>query len=150
VIPVRGFHHIGIITDDLDAIRRVFGAVLGAAVQQPETEPLIGAEVMWVNVGGVALEFISPVTPDSRAAQILHEGRGGVHHVALTVDDVDDALQAVRAAGIDTIDLKSREGTRGTRIGFLAPGQVAGTLVELVQPMRGSVRPELEGSRDGY
>jgi methylmalonyl-CoA epimerase len=146
VSPVQGFHHVGIITDDLDTVRRVFGGVLGATVDEPETEPLIGAEVMWVNVGGVALEFISPVTSDSRPAQILREGRGGVHHVALTVDDVDITLETIRAAGIETIDLKSRQGTRGTRIGFVAPGHVAGTLVELVQPVRRSFRPELEGN----
>jgi methylmalonyl-CoA/ethylmalonyl-CoA epimerase len=129
----RGFHHVGIITEDLDTIRHVFGSVLGAEVETPDVEDRIGAEVMWVHVGGVALEFISPVTPDSRAAQILKEGRGGVHHVALTVDDVDAALATFREAGVATIDLTSREGARGTRIGFVEPGQVAGTLVELVQ-----------------
>jgi methylmalonyl-CoA/ethylmalonyl-CoA epimerase len=130
----RGFHHVGIITDDLDKIRRVFGTVLGAEVDEPEREDRIGAEVMWVHVGGVALEFICPVEPDIRAAQILAERGGGVHHVALTVDDVDAALQTMRDAGVQTIDFTSREGVGGARIGFVEPEQVAGTLVELVQP----------------
>lgn len=129
----RGFHHVGIITDDLDTIRHVFGSVLGAEIETRELEDRIGAEVMWVHVGGVALEFISPVTPDSRAAQILQEGGGGVHHVALTVDDVDAALETFREAGVATIDLTSRDGARGARIGFVEPAHVAGTLVELVQ-----------------
>lgn len=129
----RGFHHVGVITDDLDTVRRVFGSLLGARVEEPEIEDRMGAEVMWVHVGGVALEFISPLAPGGRVAQILQEGGGGVHHVAVSVDDVDAALETIRAAGVATIDFKSREGARGARIGFVAPGQVAGTLVELVQ-----------------
>jgi methylmalonyl-CoA/ethylmalonyl-CoA epimerase len=131
---VREFDHVGIITDDLATIRRVFGTVLGARVGEAEVEPRMGAEVMWVHVGNVALEFISPVSPDSRPAQILRERGAGVHHVAFTVDDVDDALRTVRDAGVETIDSRGREGARGARIGFVAPAQVAGTLVELVQP----------------
>lgn len=131
---VRGFNHVGIITDDLATIRRVFGSILGVRVAEPETEPLIGAEVMWVHVGGVALEFISPVSPDSRPAQIIRQRGTGIHHVAFTVDDIDNALRAVRDAGIETIDARGREGARGARIGFVKPEQVAGTLVELVQP----------------
>jgi methylmalonyl-CoA/ethylmalonyl-CoA epimerase len=129
----RGFHHVGIITEDLDTIRRVFGSLLGARVEEPELEDRIGAQVMWVHVGEVALEFISPVAADSRPAQILNEGGGGVHHVALSVDDVDAALEALRAAGVGTVDFRAREGARGARIGFVEPGQVAGTLVELVE-----------------
>jgi methylmalonyl-CoA/ethylmalonyl-CoA epimerase len=132
--PLRGFHHVGIITDDLDTIRRVFGSVLGARVSDAEPDPLMGAEVMWVHVGDVALEFIAPASPDSRPAQILRERGAGVHHVAFTVDDVDDALRIVRNGGVGTIDRQGREGARGARIGFVEPEQVAGTLVELVQP----------------
>jgi methylmalonyl-CoA/ethylmalonyl-CoA epimerase len=141
-----GFHHVGIITDDLDAIRRVFGVVLGAEVDEPEREERIGAEVMWVRVGGVALEFIHPLEPHGRPAQILAERGRGVHHIALTVEDVDAALRTVRDAGVKTIDLHPREGARGARIGFVEPGDVAGTLVELVQPPSSSQRPELEVS----
>jgi methylmalonyl-CoA/ethylmalonyl-CoA epimerase len=131
---VRGFDHVGIITDDLATVRTVFGTVLGARVSEAEVEQRMGAEVMWVHVGDVALEFISPVSPDSRPAQILRERGAGVHHVAFTVDDVDDALRTVRDAGVETIDFQGRAGARGARIGFVEPAQVAGTLVELVQP----------------
>ena len=143
---VSGFNHVGIITDDLATIRRVFGSVLGVEVGEVTFEPHLGAEFLWVHVGGVALEFIAPVSPDSRPAQLIREGRAGVHHVALTVADADAALQMVRNAGIETIDSVPRAGAHGTRIGFVEPQQVAGTLVELVQPAPANQRTQEEES----
>ncbi|HEY4095516.1 MAG TPA: VOC family protein [Baekduia sp.] len=131
---IRGFHHVGIITDDLATIRRVFGAVLGAEVREPVAEPALGVEILWVDLGGVALEFLCPTSPESRAAEILRAGEGGVHHIALAVDDADVALAELRDAGLATFDRTARAGAGGARIGFVDPEHVAGTLVELVGP----------------
>lgn len=130
------FHHTGILTEDLDAVRRVFAEVLGAQVDEPRAETKLGAEFMWVHIDGVALEFIAPTSPESRAAELIRERGAGVHHIALAVKDVDAALQVVHEAGIETIDTTPRLGVDGARIAFIAPAQVAGTLIELVQPAR--------------
>ncbi len=123
VVRARGLNHVGILTGDLDQVRHVLG-------------DLLGLEVLWVMAGGVRLEFVRPTAADSRAAQAIAAGQGGVHHIALTVDDAAAALERLRAAGVETRDEVPRRGVHGSRIGFLSPGSVAGTLVEVVEEGR--------------
>lgn len=128
---VEGFDHVGILTEDLEAIIHVFGDVLGATLRGPEVERELGAEVLWVDVAGVALEFIRPIDPDSRAAQRIRAGELGLHHVALRVADLDESLADARRAQLQT--LAPRQGAGGSRISFLDADCVAGTVVELVE-----------------
>jgi methylmalonyl-CoA/ethylmalonyl-CoA epimerase len=100
-------------------------------------------DVRWVRFGGTSLEFIAPRSPDSRVAELLAQGAGGVHHVALAVEDVDAALVMVRARGVTVIDASPRSGAGGTRIAFLDPRDTAGALVELVEIPRASDAAEV-------
>lgn len=131
---VGGFHHVGILVADFDAVRRVLAGCLGFEARESEPDPQLGIEILWVDAGGVALEFIRPTDPDGRAAALLRDGRGGIHHVAFAVDDVDRALREVRDAGVATLDDVPRRGAHGSRIAFLDPAALEGALVELVQP----------------
>jgi methylmalonyl-CoA/ethylmalonyl-CoA epimerase len=133
-VKVEGFNHVGILVEDFEPIRRVFGDLLGAKVGEPEPEPRLGVEMLWVHLDGVALEFIRPLDPDSGAAQAIRDGRVGVDHVAFTVDDVGAALVEARAAGIATQDEVPRVGAHGSSIGFLDAESVGKTRVEFVQP----------------
>lgn len=133
VVRARGLNHVGILTGDLETVRHVLGDLLGLEVHGPEPEPELQMEVLWVMAGEVRLEFIRPTDPGSRAAEAIARGEGGVHHIALTVDDAAQALEALRAAGVPTRDQAPRLGVHGSSIGFLEPGAVAGALVEVVQ-----------------
>jgi methylmalonyl-CoA/ethylmalonyl-CoA epimerase len=134
VAQVTGVNHIGILTRDFDAVREIFSHALGIEVHDPEIEAELGLEILWVHIGGVALEFIRAVDPDSDAGRRLAAEPEGVNHIALTVDDVAGALEAARAGGIQTLDQVPRRGVHESRIGFLDPRAVGGALVELVQP----------------
>jgi methylmalonyl-CoA/ethylmalonyl-CoA epimerase len=131
------FHHVGILVQDFADVERVLGQELGLDVGMAEPEPELGIEILWVDVGGVALELIRPLGPGTPAAAALAAGQGGVHHVALEVADLEGTLERLRAAGIAVRDEQPRVGAHGARIAFIDPAAVEGTLVELVQPMNG-------------
>jgi methylmalonyl-CoA/ethylmalonyl-CoA epimerase len=57
----------------------------------------------------------------------------GLHHLALKVGDIDDALGRLARAGYDLIDPVGRPGSRRARIAFLARKGLGGVLVHLVQ-----------------
>ena len=128
------FHHVGILVQDFTDVARVFGEHLGMEVAEPEAEPDLGIAILWVSVGGVALELIRPLGSDSRAAAALANGDGGVHHIALEVSDLDRSLADLRAAGVALIDERPRRGAHGARIAFVDPRAAEGTLIELVEP----------------
>lgn len=134
-MSVKGFHHVGILTQDFDTIRRVFGDVLGCEIGEVDPNPDLGIDILWVHVGGVALEFLRP-NGDGEAAAVMRSGVTGVHHIGLEVDDVDAALATAREAGIALLDETSKPGASNSRIGFLDPAGVGTTIVEFVQPER--------------
>lgn len=132
-VPALGLHHVGILVEEFDPLRIVFGGLLGCEVSAPDPQPHLGVEILWVRVNGVRLEFIRSVNPDSDAAKELAAGRGGVHHVALEVSDVDESLSTLRDAGVALLDQVSRPGHDHHPIGFIDRRSVGGVLVELVE-----------------
>jgi methylmalonyl-CoA/ethylmalonyl-CoA epimerase len=133
---IQGFDHVGFLVDDLEPIRRAFGELMGIEVGEAQQEPQLGVEILWVRAAGVALEFIRPTDPESRAARRLRAGHAGVDHVAFTVDEVRGALVEAREAGIATRDDVPRIGAHGAAIGFLDERSVANVRVEFVEPRR--------------
>jgi methylmalonyl-CoA/ethylmalonyl-CoA epimerase len=62
------------------------------------------------------------------------EARGeGVQHIALRVDDLDSALEELKAKGVRLIDEKPRIGAGGARIAFIHPKETHGVLLELCE-----------------
>lgn len=63
----------------------------------------------------------------------LEKKGGGIHHIALTVDNINAALNYLDVSGIELIDKTPRQGAHNTRIGFVHPRATGGILVELVE-----------------
>lgn len=125
--------HVGILTDDLEAIAALFGDRLGLEVGALEPNEEIGLEFLWVRCGDVPLEFIRPLDPAGPAAARMR-GRGpGVDHIAFAVDSVADSLAWCRERGIETADAAPRPGAKGSVIAFLAEAEAGGARVELVE-----------------
>lgn len=132
-VPVTGFHHVGILVGDFAPIRAVFARLDGVQVDEPVPEPEIGYDILWVRVGGVALEFLRPRDPASAAGRLLAAGGGGVHHIALGVPDIDTGLAVLARDGVTLRDAHARPGALNSRIAFLAAAPLGGTEIELVQ-----------------
>ena len=132
-VPVLALHHVGILVDDFDVIRTVFGDLLGCEVGDPESQPHLGVDILWVTVEGVQLEFVRSVDPNSDAAREVAAGRSGVHHVAVEVTNVNEALNELGDAGLALLDQVSRPGHDHHPIGFVDPASVDGVMLELVE-----------------
>ena len=57
----------------------------------------------------------------------------GIHHIALDVDDIENALERLKAAGVRLVDSAPRRGAHNTRTAFIHPSSTHGVLLELVQ-----------------
>jgi methylmalonyl-CoA/ethylmalonyl-CoA epimerase len=136
------FHHIGIVVAEFEDLRKVLVDLLGGERDDEViVAPDLGIEVMWIRIGGVALELIRPLDEKARAAAVLRAGQGGVHHLAVTVDDIDRALAEARARGIDPLEETPRIGIHGTRIAFLPAESASGALIELVEARTKPLEP---------
>jgi methylmalonyl-CoA/ethylmalonyl-CoA epimerase len=90
--------------------------------------------VAFVRVSGDAwLEFIEPVGADSPVTQFLAKTRGGYHHVAFEVADIDAAVRKFEAERAVVV-CRPVIGFQGRRVAFLFPNLQPSLLTELVEP----------------
>ena len=82
---------------------------------------------------GASLEIISPMAGNVGLEKFLEKRGQGLHHLAVAVTDIREALRRLEAAGVPLIDKEPRPGARGHIVAFLHPKATNGTLVELVE-----------------
>jgi methylmalonyl-CoA epimerase len=129
--------HIGVAVDDLEGAVALYSERLGMPVQHRETVEEQGVEAVLLGVGESHVELLSPLGPDTAVGRFLERNGPGLHHVAYGTDDIEAALEGVRAAGLALIDERPRTGIRGSRVAFVHPKSTAGVLTELVQAAEG-------------
>jgi methylmalonyl-CoA/ethylmalonyl-CoA epimerase len=125
--------HIGVAVEDLDDAVALYSERLGMPVEHRETVESQGVEAVLLGVGESHVELLSPLGPDTAVGKFLARSGPGLHHVAYGTDDIDSALESVRAAGLQLIDEQPRTGIRGTRVAFVHPKSTGGVLTELVE-----------------
>ena len=128
-MKVLGIDHLGIAVPSLEAAVAAYRA-LGFTVQSTEDVPTERVRVAFVPAGGSRLELLEPTDADSTIARFLQK-RSGLHHVCLLVEDIDAALDELRAKGVALIDQTPRPGAGGTRVAFVHPKAAGGVLLEL-------------------
>ena len=130
---MKGIHHVGVAVVDLDAsidlYERAFGARLGARTSS-DTE---GLEAAFLRTDSGEIELMRPTRDDSPVGKFLARRGPGLHHVAYGVDDIRQAIDAARAAGLELIDAEPRLGMHGSLIAFVHPRSAGGVLTEFVQ-----------------
>ena len=129
--------HIGIAVEDLDAAIALHEQTYGLALAHREVVEEQGVEAVLLDVGTSHVELLRPLAPDTAVGRFLASRGAGLHHVAYRVADIEAALQAVRARGLQLIDETPRVGIRDSRVAFLHPQTAGGVLTEIVQPAEG-------------
>ena len=130
--------HLGIAVADADAAAAVFEALLGAAPYKTETVEREGVRTLFFGDGGVPgdapkLELLDALSPSSPVARFLDTRGPGLHHVAFSVNDIEAAMERLRALGFRLLADAPKPGADGKRIVFLHPKSTAGVLVELCE-----------------
>jgi catechol 2,3-dioxygenase-like lactoylglutathione lyase family enzyme len=102
--------HIEIVVRDADAAADFLGRVFGARRTEPEMVRLLNEtaagllKVEHVEMGGVVLQFIEPLTDgDDVWAEHLRKKGPGVHNLTFIVDDMQGAADALAREGAPTL-----------------------------------------------
>jgi methylmalonyl-CoA/ethylmalonyl-CoA epimerase len=125
--------HIGVAVADLDEAVALYSERLGMPVQHRETVEAQGVEAVLLGVGDSHVELLRPLGPETAVGRFLQRNGPGLHHVAYGTEDIDSALEEVRAAGLRLIDEQPRTGIRNSRVAFVHPKSTGGVLTELVE-----------------
>jgi methylmalonyl-CoA/ethylmalonyl-CoA epimerase len=126
--------HIGVAVEDIDAALALYEGSFEMPLVHRETVESQGVEAVLLDVGDGHVELLRPLGPDTPVGKFMAKNGEGLHHVAYAVDDIDAALEKIKAAGLRLIDEQPRKGIRGSRVAFLHPKSTAGVLTEIVEP----------------
>lgn len=132
--PAKAINHIGIAVRSIDAHKAFYEGTIGAVFEGLETVADQKVHVAFFRVGDVRFELLEPTDPSSTVAEFLEKRGEGLHHVALTVDNLEARIAELKEAGVRMIDNTPRPGAHHMRIAFLHPKSTFGVLIELCQP----------------
>lgn len=128
-------HHIGIVVPNLEiAVSGYSGTFDFNETTLPFEDRAQRVRVAFVGIGGDTwLEFIEPVGENSPVKQFLSKTRGGYHHIAFEVADIDGAVRELETARAVVV-CRPVVGFEGRRVAFLFPNLQPSLLTEFVEP----------------
>jgi methylmalonyl-CoA/ethylmalonyl-CoA epimerase len=132
-VKLLNLDHVAIAVNDLDDALAGYRERYRVEPLYRETVESQGVEEAMIPVGGSFVQLLEPLGPDTPVGRFLDKNGEGLHHVAFAVASIDLALQHLEESGARLVDRSARHGGRGTRIAFVHPGDLAGTLIELVE-----------------
>jgi methylmalonyl-CoA/ethylmalonyl-CoA epimerase len=136
--------HIGIATPLIDDALRFWRDALGLEVRHTEVVEEQGVRVAMLPLGEPRIELLEPTGEDSPVAKFIAKRGPGIHHVAVRVPDIREALARLKAQGARLIDVEPRVGAGGCLVAFVHPSTSGGVLLELVEHVANSREPERE------
>jgi methylmalonyl-CoA/ethylmalonyl-CoA epimerase len=125
--------HIGVASKDMAEALKFFVEKLGMEAKGFETIEDQKVRVAFLPLGEGEIEILESTSPDGPVAKFIEARGEGVQHIALRVDDLNSALEELKAKGVRLIDEKPRIGAGGARIAFIHPKETHGVLLELCE-----------------
>jgi methylmalonyl-CoA/ethylmalonyl-CoA epimerase len=125
--------HLGIAVGSIAERKGLWSDLLGLLSAGSETVQDQKVTTAFFPVGESEIELLESTAPDGPVAKYLEKKGESLHHVAFRVENLDAALEELKAKGVRLIDEKPRIGAGGARIAFLHPQATHGILVELCE-----------------
>lgn len=125
--------HIGIATERLEDAAALWQDALGLQLDSTEEVATQGVRVAMFSLGESHIELLEPLTQNSPVGKFLEKRGPGIHHIAVQVDDIREALASLKAKGLRLIDEVPRVGAGNCLVAFIHPAAANGVLLELVQ-----------------
>lgn len=130
--------HLGIAVTNLDEAARIYETLLQKKPSGVEEVSDQKVKTVFFDVGESHFELLEATSPDSPVAKFIEKngGRGGLHHVAVAVENIEAILKELAANGVKLIDKEPRIGANNKKIAFIHPKSTGGVLLELCEGMK--------------
>lgn len=131
---VLGIHHIAMVSKPQG--HDFFTKILGLDLTTTEHVPAQQTHVQMLALPAAPalhLELLADDGSEGPVFKFLKARGGGIHHIAIRVDDLSAALAYCQAHDVQLVDTAPRQGAAGTQVAFVHPYATGGILVELVE-----------------
>ncbi len=125
--------HLGIATKNIDEALRFWQDALGLENVHTETVEDQKVRVAMLPIGDTRIELLEATADDSPIAKFVEKRGGGIHHIAVEVENIEESLTKLKRNGARLIDESPRMGAEDCLIAFVHPSSTNGVLLELIQ-----------------
>lgn len=125
--------HLGIATKSIEESLKFWEKSLGLENIHTEVVEEQKVRVAILPIGESRVELLEPTSDDSPISKFLEKRGGGIHHIAVEVENIEESLAKLKAEGARLIDETPRIGAEGCLIAFVHPATTGGVLLELTQ-----------------
>lgn len=132
-MKIEKIDHIGIAVKDLEKALKLYTDIFKLEIKRIEEFKDLKVKIAFVPIGDVMVELVQPTSSDAPLAQRINENGEGLYHLALRVEDIDEALQKMKQSGIAMRDSEPRAGGMGSKIAFSKPDSTHNVMIELVE-----------------
>jgi methylmalonyl-CoA epimerase len=123
--------HLGIAVKSLAEAKKFYRA-MGFEIGQEEVVEHEKVRVAMVPAGDSRIELLEATSEDSAVARFITKRGEGLHHVAISVEDLQATIDALKKTGTRFISDEIKVGAGGHLYVFVHPSSAGGVLLELV------------------
>ena len=128
--------HIAIAVNNFDDALKNYQKIHKIDRLEIEEVPSEKVRVAMLNLEDTRIELLEPIQDDSPIKKFLDERGEGIHHMAITADNIEADLSRASANGMKLLG-GLRSGSYGRKISFVHPKSLNGVLTELCEaPLR--------------
>lgn len=132
-MKVKHIDHIGIAVKDIASAGRFYSDILGLEIQGIEHVAEQKVNVAFIPITDSEVELLESTETDGPVARYIDARGEGVQHIAFCVENIEEALEELKAKGVRMIDQQPRHGAGGARIAFIHPKETNGVLIEICE-----------------
>jgi len=123
--------HLGIAVKSLAEAKKFYRA-MGFEIGHEEVVEHEKVRVAMVPAGESRIELLEATSDDSAVARFIAKHGEGLHHVAISVEDLQATIDALNKTGTRFISDEIKIGAGGHLYVFVHPSSAGGVLLELV------------------
>jgi methylmalonyl-CoA/ethylmalonyl-CoA epimerase len=136
-LKIKKVDHVAVCVADIDEAAARWEKAFGLRPREREVVESQKTEAALLPIGErgeTSVELITPRGNEALARFLEKRGPAALHHIAIEVEGIDEALALLASLGVPLIDQTPRRGARGHKVAFVHPKATGGILVELVEP----------------
>jgi methylmalonyl-CoA epimerase len=129
---IKKIDHVALAVQDAGEVSALLSKLFGFQIAETREEPKAGFTSTLISSADVNLELLQPVGPQGMIQKFIEKRGGGLHHISIQVDNLDQEMKRLKGLGVQ---FSSEEAAQvdDSKVVFVHPKSTSGLLIELIQ-----------------
>ncbi|MFM2338589.1 MAG: methylmalonyl-CoA epimerase [Bacteroidota bacterium] len=133
---MQKIEHIGIAVKSLAVSIPLFEKLLHTTCYKTETVESEKVNTAFFMQGANKIELLESTTADGVIAKFIQKKGEGFHHIAYSVDDIEEEMKRLKAEGFVLLNDTPKKGADNKLVCFIHPKSTNSILTELCQEIK--------------